>query len=502
MRHRPSIVSRLAALCVLFAACARPPHPPPQGIPRNDFTHLGERLAFEIQRRVDDGLTSLAVAVVDDKRVLWEGAAGYADVDLARRATVHTPYRAGSVSKLFTAVAVAQLVARGRIGLDDPLVSILPEFGLGPPPPFLPGAEDWRIEDVTLRRLLTHRAGIPSDLYKGMFSSEPRRYDEYAALLRSENAQAPAELAFAYSNLGYALLGHAVERVSGLPYPEYMARNLLAPAGMTNSSLDPEAYSAARVATAYAGGEAIDGKMLWNSPAGGLITSAHELAGFAQSLLAEGRGSQGSILSARDLEAMWVRQHPDLALDFDEASGLGFHHMTLGLDGAGPVVGHDGATIAHRALLVLLPERNLAFVALSNAAEAGAANAELARIALALALETRWGIRQPETAAPVPDAQYDPEPDLPRLDALAGLYSSAFGAFPLERRGERLRTPALLPGIRPELWPLRDGDFSIGLRALGLFHVQPFGMDQLRARFATADGFETVSAVLGRTGSR
>jgi len=107
---------------------------------------------------------------------------------------------------LFTAIAIQQLVAEGRIDLDAPLERYLPEFELGPPPPFLPGASEWKSTDVTIRSMLTHHSGIPSDVYIEDFPNKSvlgLTLDEAVQWVRVQAPRFEPGDRFDYSNSGY-----------------------------------------------------------------------------------------------------------------------------------------------------------------------------------------------------------------------------------------------------------------------------------------------------------
>ena len=150
-----------------------------------------------------------------------------------------------SISKTFTATAVVQLRDRGLLSLDDPLVRHLPEFAAV-------RAHPGRVEDVTLRRLLSHRSGLVSE---GPFAYwDTRQFPELeevlAALPRTEVVLAP-DAGAKYSNLAFALLGEVVSRLAGQPFPDYARGHLFEPLGMDSSSFLPREDLLARMATGY-----------------------------------------------------------------------------------------------------------------------------------------------------------------------------------------------------------------------------------------------------------
>ena len=180
-----------------------------------------------------------------------------------------TLFAVASVSKLFTTLAFAEMVREGRIVVDDPLAKFLPA-GVKVP------SRNGKV--ITLRHLATHTAGLP------VFSREEAERDRiaragwealYGDLSTIQLATDPGEK-FEYSNLGMALLGHVVERVSGTPYEEFVIGRILAPLGMgvTRISLPPDSVK-----------PVFEFNIGIFAPAGGFNSTARDLAKFVQGCL-------------------------------------------------------------------------------------------------------------------------------------------------------------------------------------------------------------------------
>jgi len=195
---------------------------------------LPEALTAELDHRLgtaqsEQRLPSVSACVFRDGEVVWQRALGLADVTSGRAATPDDVYRIGSITKTFTAVLIMQSVAEGRIDLDAPLRTYLPEAPVGP----------------TLRMALSHTSGVqrepPGEIWETM--KPPSREELIAGLEDAELVLRPGE-AWHYSNLVFGLLGEVVMRVSGEGYAKVLQRRILDPLGLGRTSLHPHAPKA------------------------------------------------------------------------------------------------------------------------------------------------------------------------------------------------------------------------------------------------------------------
>jgi CubicO group peptidase (beta-lactamase class C family) len=198
------------------------------------------------------------VLVVEGDRPVFEAAIGQADRATFRPNTIDTRFNLGSINKTFTAVAIAQLVQRGKLSFDDPIGKHL---------------EDYPNRDaaaaVTIHHLLTHTSGL-APATDGRFGVG-RPGSSVSELVESFAAQ---PLRFApgsqqeYSNAGYVLLGRSVEVVSGSSYGDYVARHVYEPAGMRNTGFEPVPPASGSAAKGYVALGA-DGRPLMPRPNAG-----------------------------------------------------------------------------------------------------------------------------------------------------------------------------------------------------------------------------------------
>ncbi len=180
-------------------------------------------IAEEAARRDYSGTISL----LHDGQSVAEVARGLVGGPDSAAITAATRFNIGSANKMFTAVAVAQLVDAGKVSFDDPVGTYVPEL--------TPEARA-----VTLHQLLTHTSGL-GDFFRPQNIAvvrAARKAIDLLPVLVSDTPQFPPGSQFSYSNSGFALLGIVVERVSGEVYGDYLRKHIFEPAGMTATSLD------------------------------------------------------------------------------------------------------------------------------------------------------------------------------------------------------------------------------------------------------------------------
>jgi D-alanyl-D-alanine carboxypeptidase len=182
----------------------------------------------------ENRLPGAAVGIVHEDKLVWSKGIGFADLSKKRPADPKTLYRIASITKTFTATAVMQLRDEGKLTLDDPVVTYLPELASARST-FAP------IEGLTIRRLLSHESGLQSEPPDADFSLVLYESEVANNLARAADISltVPPNTQWKYSNLGYQLLGELIARVSGMTYARYIRSRILTPLKMTSTALDP-----------------------------------------------------------------------------------------------------------------------------------------------------------------------------------------------------------------------------------------------------------------------
>lgn len=426
----------------------------------------------------DHQIASITVTVVDENGPIYERAFGYADVENRRPATLDTPYRWGSNAKVFVLLSLLQLAEQGKVSFDAPLTRYIPEFTIGPPPDHLPESKDWKLEQITIRRMLTHHSGLPNDILSRFLSTKPVPYRSFVKQLKGMRAQAPVDLVHSYSNVAYALLGIVVENVSGMTFDEYVKKHLFHPMAMDGASYTWNERLEKSVARPYDQ----DGKQrpiykVSTVPGGALIATTREMGRFATAILRGGVGQRGRFVEHASLLASYRRQNAHVALDFDNEMGLTWFVNHLPQDRFGFNVSHGGAILSHHTAFAALPDVGVAALVATNSQRGAGETGRIMVEALALGREVKTGhpggwVRPLE---PVRQARGIDEAELHRW---VGHYATPGGSLHVTRDGDQL---TFLAGDRRLfLKPLIDGKMGMWADLWGVLDIQPGNMNVMR----------------------
>ncbi len=181
------------------------------------------QIATQLEKECKDmKIPGLSAAIVYDQATIWADNYGYTNQEQKSPVTSQTLYAVGSISKPVTATLMMHLRDAGKLRLDDSLDKHLPGFKIK--------SQFSNIRPPTLRQIAAHVSGLPSEApldYRETWNWPP--IEEILESIKDIELLAPPQTEFHYSNLGYALLGHAMERISGKPYAEYVKESIFQP---------------------------------------------------------------------------------------------------------------------------------------------------------------------------------------------------------------------------------------------------------------------------------
>jgi CubicO group peptidase (beta-lactamase class C family)/D-alanyl-D-alanine dipeptidase len=343
-------------------------------------------------------LPAVSVALVADGQIVYADGFGFADPRAKAPATAETVYRVGSVSKLFTDLAIMQHVEAGTLDLDKPVSDYL--SGFQPRNPFL--------KPITLRQMMCHRSGLVRESPVGhYFDATSPTLAATVDSLNDTTLVYPPETHTKYSNAAIATVGYVLEKLESQPFALIAERRLLQPLGMSRSGfrLTPElsTHLAKAVMWTTDGREfPAPGFTLGTIPAGNLYSTAVDLGEFVKMLLAKGQGREGRIIKSESLDLMYSPQC--IAPDEDGPFGIGFALSKL--DGHRRV-GHGGAVYGFATEVAALPEVGLGVVVIASRDCANGSARFLADTALRLLLARQEGkpLLEIKPSAPIPPEQ-------------------------------------------------------------------------------------------------
>lgn len=379
------------AVCLLLAL--------PTSVSAQSSTVAADSRFSEVRQLIinqvnDEVVPSITVAVAESGRIVWEEAFGWADLESRVRATPHTMYRLGSISKTITATGLMILVEEGKVDLDGAAIDYLPED-------VRPRVFYGEPEDMTVRMLLNHRAGMPA-YAESFYEDEAEARRPFSETVRRYGiAVYPLDGFFVYCNLGYQMAGSIISKVSGTHYADFIEERVFAPLGMTESMVYRGEELSRSHATNYTQDLQRIPPYLDSHPgADGNCASAHDLIRFAMFFLQDDLQGQEAILTHESIESMWEKEPPSndrygigWSLDGDERGFLSVYH-----GGEGP--GAD-------AMMRLFPTEDKAAVILCNCELD-----ELYEIQKAI-----FTAMIPELGEPGPESEPEPEAENAESDA-------------------------------------------------------------------------------------
>lgn len=296
------------------------------------------------------GMPGASVVVIRDGAVVADRSWGLADVEAGVAASRATNYRLASLSKQFTATAIALLVRDGRLRFDTPIGEVLPD---------LPAYA----RSVTVRHLLTHTSGLwdYEDFVPGSQTVQAKDRDVPALLARVDSTYFAPGSAHRYSNSGYALLALIVERISGQRYADFLRDRIFAPLGMPGT-VAHEAGISTVIRRAFGhsihGGRVVRTDQSSTSAVlgdGGIYSSIDDMIRWDRALDA------GTLLTRAELDAMWTPAR----LTDGTVTRYGFGWFTERENGS-LRLSHHGETSGFTNFILKYPERRLTVLVLTN----------------------------------------------------------------------------------------------------------------------------------------
>jgi len=355
---RAALVVLLAgAACGRWAAAAEP------------SPELARSIDAMLSRHLKPGAPGATVIVTDHGVPLFRKAYGLANVAGNVALDPAMSLRVGSVTKQFTTAAIMLLAEQGKLALSDRIDQYLPGYPKTDTP-------------VTIEHLLTHTSGIRN------YTALPRfgevmtadvSVDEGIAFFKDAAPEFKPGDRFAYSNSNYFLLGAIIERVSGMPYADFMAQSIFAPLQLTHTAIETGAAAAPVVGYTQERRNVVaspDYSMRWPYAAGALRTSVDDLALWDQAI------AQGKLLKPES----WNRMATSYQLHGKRPTGYGYGFFIRTMRGKAAIE-HGGDIGGFSADTLRFPQEGIYIAVLGNSDSANPAPDALAEKIAALVLQ-------------------------------------------------------------------------------------------------------------------
>jgi len=302
-----------------------------------------------------------SMALIENGTLVYDMNYGFEDIAQNKKANSNTIYKIQSITKSFTAIAVMQLHEKGLLDINESIKKYIPEFKM----------ETLYDDDneIIIKDILTHSAGLPSDIMNGMIALEVPDIHWTINELNKVTTSSPRHLQSAYSNIGYALLGELIHRVSGLSFERYVIENICKPTGMHNTKIK---ISADKHSKAYVDKKEFQNFAIRDQAAGAFSSSSTDMIKFTQMILQDGQYNGKSILTKKSFDEIKKDHILKNVLESTEPYGYGIERHKILLkrkDGtASPATffAHSGDGLAFHAVYGYIPELNLGGVILTN----------------------------------------------------------------------------------------------------------------------------------------
>ena len=331
----------------------------------------------------EQSLVGVSVSLVQDQKLVYSKGFGFADFENRYPATKETNYRVASITKLFTSIALMQLVEEQKINLSTAVTDVVPELRKIQ-------SNEYQVNEITVKSILTHTTGLPTNPYFILDKKEEyvrKRSDEFLKNLPQQSIVFPPNRRSKYSNLAMDLGGVIIERISGLPYDQYVQKFILKPLKMESSGFPfPGKLDDSNV-IGY--NRIVKNKRLASNfpemsnilglPAAGLVSNVIDLAKFMSWHFNVLNGENESLLSRNQLYQMqkiqWVgipiERHPVInsAMSF-VANILELGGIGLGYFRDDEFVFHGGGLSGFSSKVAMNNTKKIGVAALANSSDA------------------------------------------------------------------------------------------------------------------------------------
>jgi CubicO group peptidase (beta-lactamase class C family) len=353
-----------------------------------------DRLIGELQTAIpiliaQHDVPALSIAVVERDQVVWQQAFGFTEKSGNLGVTPDTLFSVQSISKSYVALGFMAAIDKGKVSLDESIKTYLPKFRV-------------RSQDgcdytgsITFRHLLSHRSGLPHEAPMGN-NYTYADFGQHIESILDVWLKHPPGQRYSYSNLGFDLIGYILQLISDRPFAEYMKEIVFQPLGMERSTFDQAEFLADESSSVGHDNVSLGKAPISMVPAGGMYSSAPEMARFVSFLLTEGRSAPQVSLRPETLRLMYACR-PNTGAEDVYCLGVDVSYFKGSL-----LVNHNGGGFGFLATQDALIGEGLGVVALTNSVNHPSIQHTLSRRILSDLVDCR---RLDQTDCPPPKEQ-------------------------------------------------------------------------------------------------
>jgi len=335
------------------------------------FEHIRKLINYKIEK---GEIPSLSIAVAQNGKIIWMESFGYADKENKIKATPNTLYSVASISKPLTATGIMKLYEMSKLDLDTDIEKYIAPLNL-----------KYYVHDsikVTCRNLLNHTAGMPM-YFNYYYDDDTLDIPPMEQVIKKYGIVVyPPSSKYSYANLGYGILGYIISNVTKKDFNDFMTEEIFKPLGMTRTTVDISSKTKKNLAKRYDwNGKLLPFSFADTPGAANFSTTVNDLIHFGMFHLSNYKNNE-AILKNSTIQSMHQKQYPD-TLSSDEIYNKYFNRNNCGLgwfiddkNYKYKIIYHAGGMDGVEGMLKLMPEKNIAVVALVNksTADAGLTN--------------------------------------------------------------------------------------------------------------------------------
>ncbi len=303
-------------------------------------------------------------AVIDHGEIVYSEGFGFSDLVNQVKVTSNTIFPIGSCTKTFTAIAVMQLHEKGLLDINESIKKYIPELTI--PSKYNDGNE------IFIKDILSHISGLPSDIMNGVMTDKPISIDWSIRELNKQTTISPNQFIYSYSNIGYALLGELIERVSGVSYSEYLKQAIFEPLKMDNTT----AGNSNKLSKGYLKKKVVPYSQVRDVAAGWITSTTADMSNLVKMMMNDGVFEETRLLSEKSIADMEQNHLMGTTMNASSTYGKGLGVYTAELKNGATIqnklaYGHGGFSPPFHADFRYIPELEVGVIVFSNTRHSG-----------------------------------------------------------------------------------------------------------------------------------